>query len=83
MSAHVVGFEVDALFPDEKLIVELDSWQFHSGRASFEGDRDRDATTLAAGFGTVRITWERMRDRPGAEAQRLQQILQRCRRDAA
>jgi hypothetical protein len=83
MGAFVVGFEVDALFPNEKLIVELDSWQFHSDRASFEGDRDRDATTLATGFGTVRITWERMRDRPATEAERLQQILRRRRRDAA
>jgi hypothetical protein len=75
MAARVCGYTVDALFEAEKLIVELDSWEFHSGRAAFETDRARDADTLAAGFGTVRITWERMRDAPADEAGRLMAIL--------
>jgi hypothetical protein len=83
MNTYVEGFEVDAVFVEEKLIVELDSWEFHSDRASFERDRDRDATTLAAGYGTVRITWERIHERPEAEAERLHQILRRRRREAA
>ena len=56
MSAIVAGYEVDAFFPAEKVIVELDSWEFHRDRSSFESDRDRDAATLAAGCVTVRIT---------------------------
>lgn len=83
MSAKVAGHEVDALFPVEKLIVELDSWAFHSDRRAFESDRDRDADTLASGHATVRITWERMHRRPLAEAQRLLRILSQRRRDAA
>ena len=83
MSTRVAGFEVDALFAEEKVIVELDSVEFHLDRESFESDRDRDATTLAAGYPTVRITWERMHERPAAEAERLQRILRLRRRDAA
>jgi hypothetical protein len=72
MNAVVAGYEVDALFPDEKVIVELDSWEYHKDRSSFESDRERDAATLAAGFVTVRITWGRM---TAAEAARLHTIL--------
>jgi hypothetical protein len=75
MAAKVAGCEVDALFPDEKVIVELDGWDFHCSRESFENDRERDATTLAAGCVTVRLTWERMHGRAVREAARLRTIL--------
>ena len=69
------GYEVDALFPAERVIVELDGWDFHNDRAAFERDRNRDADLLAAGFVTVRITWQRLVERPAAEAARLHRIL--------
>ena len=72
-NAVVCGFEVDALFAEERLIVELDSWEFHQDHGSFVNDRRRDVMTLAAGYATVRITWERLED---AEAERLARILQ-------
>ena len=73
----VAGHEADALFPDHKLVVELDGWDTHSGRANFESDRDRDADLLAAGIATVRITWKRMNLTPEPEATRLHAILAR------
>ncbi len=60
------------------MIVELDGYEFHSGRKAFEDDRDRDADTLAAGHVTVRITWERIEQRPAPEADRLRKILSRA-----
>jgi hypothetical protein len=45
----VEGYEVDAYWPDAKLIVELDGYEFHRTRKSFEADRQRDATLLLAG----------------------------------
>jgi hypothetical protein len=80
MNTFVAGHEVDALFPDEKVIVELDSWEFHSSRQSFEDDRDKDADTAAAGFLTIRATWERMEKYEQREARRLHRILSRRRR---
>jgi very-short-patch-repair endonuclease len=74
-NTRVDGYEVDALFPDERVIVELDGWDFHSNRRSFERDRDRDAALLAAGYVTVRITWERLTGAPEREAARLRAIL--------
>ncbi len=75
INVDVCGYEVDALFPDERVIVELDGWDFHNDRAAFERDRNRDADLLAAGFVTVRITWDRLRFRPAQEAARLHRIL--------
>jgi hypothetical protein len=75
LNVSVCGYVVDALFTDAKLIVELDSWEYHQDRAAFERDRERDAHTAAAGFLTVRITRERVGRDPAAEAERLLRTL--------
>jgi very-short-patch-repair endonuclease len=56
----VLGKEVDVLWPAAKLIVELDSWEFHSHRAAFQRDRARDTRLLVAGYRTARVTHERL-----------------------
>lgn len=71
----LAGFEVDAVFDAAGLVVELDGWAFHRDRAAFESDRERDAELLAAGYVTVRITWDRLHRDPRREADRLRRIL--------
>ena len=71
----VCGYDVDVLFARERLIVELDGYDFHNDRQSFETDRLRDADTAEAGYLTVRITWDRLRRQPRREADRLRRIL--------
>ena len=83
MNTIVAGHEVDALFPNEKVIVELDSWDFHSSQQAFEDDRDKDADTAAAGFLTVRGTEERLNRNEEREAARLRRIVARWGRRAA
>jgi hypothetical protein len=68
-------YELDVLFPDAKVIVELDSWEFHSSRSSFRRDRRRDAALLARGYVTIRITWERLAEEPDEVAAELHTIL--------
>jgi len=75
INTDVVGREADVFFPEHKLVVELDGYDFHHTREQFESDRDRDAARLAAGVATVRLTWERMHLSPDREAARLEQIL--------
>jgi hypothetical protein len=75
VNTKVLGYEVDAYFEAERLIVELDSWEFHRDRDAFERDRNRDADMLAAQIATVRLTWDRLTNRPAAEANRLHTIL--------
>jgi hypothetical protein len=74
-NTFVAGYEADAVFPEHRLIVELDGWEFHRQRDAFESDRDRDADTLRARYATVRITKLRLTRTPAAEAPRLHDIL--------
>jgi hypothetical protein len=75
----VNGREVDVLFPEHRVIVEVDGWDTHRTRAAFEDDRDRDAEQLMAGLVTVRVTSDRMKAAPAREAARLHAILDRRR----
>jgi very-short-patch-repair endonuclease len=70
------GRVLDAFFPEEGVIIELDSWQFHRDRATFERDREKDALAAANGLVTVRITDERLEQAAEREARRLQKILE-------
>jgi hypothetical protein len=67
----VAGYEVDALFPDHRVIVELDSWRYHHSRQSFITDRQRDLATAAAGHITVRIPDEGLTCATAAELRRV------------
>jgi very-short-patch-repair endonuclease len=58
----IEGHEVDAAWPDRKLIVELDSWTFHGTREAFETDRRRDRHLTARGWTVVRVTWRDLDD---------------------
>jgi hypothetical protein len=75
LNARAAGYEVDVLFPQQRVIVELDGYEFHSTPRAYENDRERDANTLAAGFETVRMTWVRMTQAAEKEAERLHAIL--------
>lgn len=75
LNVVVNGREVDAFFRAEGVIVELDSWRFHSDRQSFEADRDKDAEALAEDLLTVRPTWRRLTVEAEQEADRLKTIL--------
>jgi very-short-patch-repair endonuclease len=68
------GKEVDALYEQEKLIVELDGWPYHSGRKAFHSDHQRDSDHRTLGFDTVRYTGEQLTD---AEAANLRRRLGR------
>jgi very-short-patch-repair endonuclease len=60
----LLGYVVDALWPKERVIVEVDGYAYHSHRAAFERDRRRDQQLIAAGYRVIRITWIQLRDRP-------------------
>lgn len=57
------------------MIVELDSYEFHSGPIAFEEDRERDANTASCGYLTVRVTWTRRYKTPASEMTRLKRTL--------
>jgi very-short-patch-repair endonuclease len=63
-NVNIAGYEVDFLWPDQKLVVEVDGYAFHGTREAFERDRARDAALLAAGLRVLRVTWRRITKEP-------------------
>jgi very-short-patch-repair endonuclease len=74
-NVEVLGKEVDVLWPAAKLIVELDSWEFHSHRAAFQRDRARDTRLLVAGYRTARVTHDRLDREASTLAAEIKQLL--------
>jgi very-short-patch-repair endonuclease len=68
-------FEVDCLWQDQRLVVELDGGATHRTDRAFESDRQRDRILLAEGWRGTRVTWRQLRDEPAAIAADLRQML--------
>jgi hypothetical protein len=83
MRVQLGPYTVDAYWPEEGVIAELDGWNFHNTRRDFENDRERDAFNLAAGRVTIRITRRRMKRESAKVARQLKTILANRRRQAA
>jgi very-short-patch-repair endonuclease len=65
----IEGKEVDSAWPDRRLIVELDGWEFHRTRAAFEDDRRTDRRLKATGWTVVRLTWRDLDDPDALETE--------------
>ena len=76
---HLAGNEVDFLFVEERLIVEIDSWRYHKTRRAFDQDRARDALHLTLGYRTIRFTDRQLDRDPNGVAATLQAALTRAR----
>jgi very-short-patch-repair endonuclease len=74
-NAPLLGFEVDAVWPAAKLVLEVDGYQSHGNRAAFEHDRMRDQRLVAHGYVVLRVTWRQLVGEPMAVLVRLAQAL--------
>jgi very-short-patch-repair endonuclease len=59
-NVSLLGYEVDAYWPEYGLVVELDGWEFHKTLHAFETDRRRDAALTAAGYRVIRFSWRQV-----------------------
>lgn len=77
-STNVVieGELVDAVWQEHRLIVEIDGWDVHRTRRSFERDRQRDAKLVLHGWRIVRLTRRRLLDDSGGVVALLWGLLQ-------
>jgi hypothetical protein len=66
VNAFVAGLELDFVWHDGRLVVELDGHAFHGTRAAFERDRVRDASLQVAGYRVLRVTHRRLEAEPAA-----------------
>lgn len=71
----VGGYEVDALWRRQRLVVEVDGFEFHRTRRSFENDHARDLALAAAGFTVMRFTADQLKNEPEMVLVRVAQRL--------
>jgi len=77
LNPRVQGLEVDLLWVAERVVVEMDGFAYHGGRAAFERDRARDARLQAAGYATIRVTWRQLEGSPAPTLARIALLLGR------
>jgi very-short-patch-repair endonuclease len=75
----IEGYELDFYWEQERFAVELDSWEPHRSRRSFEEDRERQENLAMAGIETIRITGTRLKHEPRQVADRIAMHLDRRR----
>jgi len=67
--------EVDCMWRDPGLILELDGHAFHKARRDFERDRARDRALQTAGWKVLRVTWRQLHDDADGLAADLRRLL--------
>lgn len=75
VNVPLVDYVVDFLWPDAKLVVEVDGRATHGTRRAFHEDRDRDGRLAVAGYRVVRFTWWDVTRRPAVVADRVRRLL--------
>jgi hypothetical protein len=77
MNVVVEGELVDAYWPNERLVVELDGYGSHRTRRDFENDRERDRILQLARVQRLRITYDRLEHKPDAAVDDVRTLLRR------
>ncbi len=75
MNVRVGPFIADVLWPEQRLIVELDGYRAHAGRTAFEADRARDVELKALGYDVLRFTWQQVTLRSAEVARTVRRLL--------
>jgi hypothetical protein len=58
------GIETDLHWPHERLVVEVDGWEFHKEREQFEEDRRRGLVHNAVGYTVTRVSASEVKNQP-------------------
>jgi hypothetical protein len=70
-----LGMELDVYWPEHRFAVELDVFETHGTRASFEEDRLRQEELLLAGIAVTRVTGSRFEREPEGVVERVARLL--------
>jgi hypothetical protein len=72
------AMEVDACWPQARLVVELDGWDAHHTRQAFQRDRTRSNDLQAEGWTVLRFTHGDVVHRPTDTADRVRRALRQA-----
>ncbi|MQA74243.1 MAG: DUF559 domain-containing protein [Solirubrobacterales bacterium] len=64
MNARVAGMRLDAIWPSERVAVELDGYRWHRTRSRSESDRRRELRLRAAGWRVMRYSARQVFEEP-------------------
>jgi very-short-patch-repair endonuclease len=82
VNVELQGFTVDFFWRSERVVVEIDGYQYHSSRSAFERDRRKELVLDRAGLRVLRFTWSQMREEPLAVIASTVSALARTRASA-
>jgi hypothetical protein len=71
----IEGLEVDCVWREQRVVVELDSRAFHHTQHAFERDRERDRVLQAARWRPIRVTSKQLDDSRDALDRDLRRML--------
>ena len=77
VNVRIGEFDVDFLWPERRLAVEVDGWDAHRTRSAFEEDRARDLKLKLLGYEGVRFTWRQLTEDSAAVASALRELLRK------
>jgi very-short-patch-repair endonuclease len=75
VNVRVEGHERDFVWPEHRLVLEVDGHAFHAVRGAREADHDRDAELVLAGWRVLRLTFAQVSGDPAAVSARLARAL--------
>jgi very-short-patch-repair endonuclease len=61
---EIAGFTVDFLWPEQRVVFEVDGFGYHASRSAFNRDRRKDAVLKAHRFDPNRVTRDQVKYEP-------------------
>jgi very-short-patch-repair endonuclease len=77
VNVHLHGYEVDFLWREQRRVVEVDGYAYHSARGAFERDRRKDVDLELAGFPVTRFTHDQVVYEPEDTLRRTRELVLR------
>jgi very-short-patch-repair endonuclease len=74
-NVEIAGYEVDFHFPGTKVIVELDSYEYHRTPQEFDADRRKWAALKRKGYEPLPVSDEWLNSDPDGVAETVRQLL--------
>jgi very-short-patch-repair endonuclease len=75
INTRVNGHQVDFLWPDQRVVVELDGWAAHGTPTQRARDHARDIEHQLAGYRIMRVMYQELKRRPLEVVARLSALL--------
>jgi very-short-patch-repair endonuclease len=71
----IEGYQVDCVWREQRLIIEVDGWATHRTRAAFERDRAKSRALQAAGWRCIAVTYRQLTEGAHELARDVRRLL--------